>query len=223
MLSNLTVIYLFIFNLLISVPRSLSILKVHKNLASVIRNGFSLFHTFIMSTEVNIKLLYLVILPWIRFSGLFPFRIMKYEFWRQSVGIFVRKISPPQARYLRRATYTQKKRRQTSMPRMEFEPRSQCLRGRRYFVPFFSGLWGYWHCGHYWLIVPASGDSEDDCGEADGMSIGRGNRSSRRKPAPAPLLSITKSPWPDPGLNLGRRGGKPATNRLSYGAAYFVP
>jgi hypothetical protein len=25
--------------------------------------------------------------------------------------------------------------------------------------------------------------------------------------------------WPDPGLNLGRRGGKPATNRLSYGAA----
>jgi hypothetical protein len=30
-------------------------------------------------------------------------------------------------------------------------------------------LWGYWHCGHSWLIVPASGDSEDDCGEADGM------------------------------------------------------
>jgi hypothetical protein len=31
------------------------------------------------------------------------------------------------------------------------------------------GLCGYWHCGHYWPIVPASGDSEDDCGEADGM------------------------------------------------------
>jgi hypothetical protein len=26
--------------------------------------------------------------------------------------------------------------------------------------------------------------------------------------------------WPDPGLNPGRRGGKPATDRLSYGAAY---
>jgi hypothetical protein len=25
--------------------------------------------------------------------------------------------------------------------------------------------------------------------------------------------------WPDPGLNTGRRCGKPATNRLSYGAA----
>jgi hypothetical protein len=28
------------------------------------------------------------------------------------------------------------------------------------------------------------------------------------------------STWPDPGLNPGRRGGKTATNRLSYGAAY---
>jgi hypothetical protein len=26
---------------------------------------------------------------------------------------------------------------------------------------------------------------------------------------------------PDPGLNSGRRGGKPETNRLSYGAAYL--
>jgi hypothetical protein len=26
--------------------------------------------------------------------------------------------------------------------------------------------------------------------------------------------------WPDPGLNPGRRGGKPTTNRLSYGAAH---
>jgi hypothetical protein len=28
--------------------------------------------------------------------------------------------------------------------------------------------------------------------------------------------------WPDPGLNPGRRGGKPATNRLSYGAAFPI-
>jgi hypothetical protein len=31
------------------------------------------------------------------------------------------------------------------------------------------GLLGYWHCGHSWPTVPASGDGEDDCGEADGM------------------------------------------------------
>jgi hypothetical protein len=29
-----------------------------------------------------------------------------------------------------------------------------------------------------------------------------------------------KPTWPDPGLNLGRRNGKPATNGLSYGAAF---
>jgi hypothetical protein len=34
-------------------------------------------------------------------------------------------------------------------------------------------------------IVPASGDSEDDFGEADGMLIGRGNRSPRRKTCPS--------------------------------------
>jgi hypothetical protein len=37
------------------------------------------------------------------------------------------------------------------------------------FFFFYSGLSGYWHCGHSWPIVPASGDSEYDCGEADGM------------------------------------------------------
>jgi hypothetical protein len=29
--------------------------------------------------------------------------------------------------------------------------------------------------------------------------------------------------WPEPGLNPGRRGRKPATNRLSYGEAKLIP
>jgi hypothetical protein len=62
-------------------------------------------------------------------------------------------------------------------------------------------------------IEPAPGDYDD--GEIGGM-IGRGNRSSRRKPAPALLLPITKSHMTRPGLNPGRRGGNPATN-LSLG------
>jgi hypothetical protein len=37
----------------------------------------------------------------------------------------------------------------------------------------------------YWLIVPAPGDYDD--GEFGGIKIGRGNRSTQRKPAPAPL------------------------------------
>jgi hypothetical protein len=36
-----------------------------------------------------------------------------------------------------------------------------------------------------WPVVPAPGDYDD--GEFGGMKIGRGNRSTRRKPAPAPL------------------------------------
>jgi hypothetical protein len=36
-------------------------------------------------------------------------------------------------------------------------------------------------------------------------------------------LCPSKNPtWPDQGLNPGRRGGKPATNRLSYGAAETI-
>jgi hypothetical protein len=37
----------------------------------------------------------------------------------------------------------------------------------------------------HWPIVPAPGDCED--GESGGMKIARGNRITRRKPAPAPL------------------------------------
>jgi hypothetical protein len=35
---------------------------------------------------------------------------------------------------------------------------------------------------------------------------------------PSATLSTTNLTWTDPGSNVGR-GGKPATNRLSYGAA----
>jgi hypothetical protein len=38
-----------------------------------------------------------------------------------------------------------------------------------------------------WLIEPARMVDDDECGELGGMRIGRGNRSTRRKPAPVPL------------------------------------
>jgi hypothetical protein len=40
---------------------------------------------------------------------------------------------------------------------------------------------------------------------------------------PSATLSTTNPTCLDPDLNPGRRGGKPATNRLSYGAAFHVP
>jgi hypothetical protein len=42
------------------------------------------------------------------------------------------------------------------------------------------------------------------------------------KTCPSATLSTTNPTRPDQGSNTGRRGGKPATNRLSYGAANVV-
>ena len=39
------------------------------------------------------------------------------------------------------------------------------------------------------------------------------------KTSPSATLSITNPTWTDPGSNPGLRGGRPATNRLSHGAA----
>jgi hypothetical protein len=59
---------------------------------------------------------------------------------------------------------------------------------------------------------------DGDCGAIGGMKIGRGNRSTRIKPAPVPLCpsqiphDLTRARTQGP-------GGKPATNRLSYSVA----
>jgi hypothetical protein len=79
------------------------------------------------------------------------------------------------------------------------------------------------YCGHFWPFVPAPDDRWGWLWSIGGMKISRGNRSTRRKPAPTPLCPPTTNPtWSDPGSNPGRRGGKPATNRLSYGAACSI-
>jgi hypothetical protein len=60
---------------------------------------------------------------------------------------------------------------------------------------------------------------DGDCGVIGGMKIGRGNQSTRRKPAQAPLCPTQIPHDQSRARTPGRRGGKPATNRLSYGAA----
>jgi hypothetical protein len=85
----------------------------------------------------------------------------------------------------------------------------------------FSG-WGEtestWYVGHCWPIVPASNDrwwlwsswrNED----------WQGKPKYSEKTCPSATLSTTNPTWPDLGSNPGRRGGKAATNRLSYGTA----
>jgi hypothetical protein len=88
-----------------------------------------------------------------------------------------------------------------------------------FFFYLCGGTFGY--CGHYWTIVPAPDDrwwwlwrnwwKEDWQGKPKKYS---------EKTCPSATLSTTNPKVLDPGLNPGRRGGKPATNRLSYIAAY---
>jgi hypothetical protein len=54
------------------------------------------------------------------------------------------------------------------------------------------------------------------------MKIGRGNRSTRRKPTPVPLCPPQNPTWQNRSRTPDRSDGKPATNRLSYGAAFFL-
>jgi hypothetical protein len=48
----------------------------------------------------------------------------------------------------------------------------------------WGGIYVTRYCGHFWPIVQPQMIDEGDCGAIGGMKIGRGNRSTRRKPSP---------------------------------------
>jgi hypothetical protein len=58
--------------------------------------------------------------------------------------------------------------------------------------------------------------------EHRGVKLTGENRSTREKTCPSSSLSTTNPTWIDPGSNLGLRGERPATNRLSHGTT-LVP
>jgi hypothetical protein len=60
---------------------------------------------------------------------------------------------------------------------------------------------------------------DGDCGEISGMKIDRGNRSTRRKPAPAPLCPPQIPHDQTRARTRPAAVGSQRTNRLSYGAA----
>jgi hypothetical protein len=83
--------------------------------------------------------------------------------------------------------------------------------------------WVSWYCGHYWPIVPAPDDSWWWLWRNWWNEDWQGKPKYSEKTCPSVTLSTTNPTWLDPGLNLGRRVGKPATNRLSCGAALSSP
>jgi hypothetical protein len=72
---------------------------------------------------------------------------------------------------------------------------TECRRNNSYrecTVPFFLAGWDtFGTAAITGLLYQPRMIGDGDCGEIGGIRIGRGNRSTRRKPAPAPLLSIT--------------------------------
>jgi hypothetical protein len=68
------------------------------------------------------------------------------------------------------------------------------------------------------LYQPCTIDG-DDCEAISGMNEWQGKPTYSEETCPIAALSITDPTWPDTCLNSGRRGGKPAINRLSYGTA----
>jgi hypothetical protein len=91
------------------------------------------------------------------------------------------------------------------------------------FFSSFSG-WGEtestWYVGHCWPIVSAP---DDRCWLWSSWwnEDWQGKPKYSEKTRPSATLSTTNPTWPDVGSNPGRRGGKPATNRLSYGTAHW--
>jgi hypothetical protein len=89
-----------------------------------------------------------------------------------------------------------------------------------FFIILLFGLWGYWTAATPGLlcqprvIVKMLVEKQKECRLAGETEVLGENLPQRH------FCPSQNPTWPDPGLNPGRRGGKPATNRLSYGAAY---
>jgi hypothetical protein len=155
--------------------------------------------------------------------------------YTQLVGIIGRKISQSQSHYRYTEQHKHNKKTQNILTKYrhpcldwDLNPRSRLSSERRQFKRFFfnshSGvwspdwvhsarrplltyctcpglLWGLWRTLMDWRLAGEPKYSEKNC--------------------PSAILSTTNPTWPDPGANPGRRAGKPATNCLSYGAAWI--
>jgi hypothetical protein len=80
-----------------------------------------------------------------------------------------------------------------------------------------------WYCGHYWPIIPAPDDRWWWLWSNWWNGDWQGKPKYSEKTFPSTTLSTTNPTWADPSPNPGCRGGKPATNRQSYGTALNEP
>jgi hypothetical protein len=74
-----------------------------------------------------------------------------------------------------------------------------------------------------WPIVQTPMRDEDDFWSNWWNENWQGNRSTRRKPTPAPFCPPQNRTWQTRSRTPDCSGGKPATNHLSYGMAFLIP
>jgi hypothetical protein len=86
---------------------------------------------------------------------------------------------------------------------------------------FFLLLVGsdFWYCGHCWPTIPAPDDRRWWLWRNWWNEDWQGELKYSEKTCPSDTLSTTNPTWLNPDLSQSRRDGKPATNRLNYGAA----
>jgi hypothetical protein len=89
---------------------------------------------------------------------------------------------------------------------------------RRYFFIASGVKLSPLYCGHFWPIVPPPDDRWGWLWSNWWNEDWQGKPKYSEKTRPSATLSTTNPTWSDPGSNPGRSGGKPTTNRLSYGA-----
>jgi hypothetical protein len=80
-------------------------------------------------------------------------------------------------------------------------------------------LQSFWYWSHHWPIVPAPDDRWWWLWRNWWNGNWQGKPKYSEKTCPRATLSATNPTRLDPGLNPGRRDGKPSTNLLIYGAA----
>jgi hypothetical protein len=84
---------------------------------------------------------------------------------------------------------------------------------------FWGGDYVPRYSGHFWPVVQGPDERGGWLWSNWWNEDWQGKPKYSKKSCPSTILSITNPTWPDPGSNQGHRGGKPATNRLSYGVA----